>query len=222
MVVLLARPNAIAQDVNSFTRLTPAPVNQIMPSAVNRQAADLSSDLRSDRLLAQASSPVAQAPATEGEDFRFACEPRQVDVHEFSAGVVSYCRKRDFPVAETDSARVDIEPGSARAPHWHDTWQEQILLSGRAKTMLIDPRGMTHEEVMEPGMIAFLPAGWTHWTETIGEEAASFIFIFPAGFKTFEVGDSVVGLNPEVLRAVVGAELNGGTHNRDALIAHQS
>ena len=41
-------------------------------------------------------------------------------------------------------------------------------------------------------MVAFLPAGMTHWTETVGAQTAVLSLSFPAGFKTFELGDSLI------------------------------
>jgi len=100
--------------------------------------------------------------------------------------------KKHLELADTDSAIVEIKPGAARAPHWHDTWEQQILVSGKAKTYLIDDKGQVHEEVLTQGMIALLPAGMTHWTETIGDQTAVLSLSFPAGFKTFELGDSLI------------------------------
>jgi oxalate decarboxylase/phosphoglucose isomerase-like protein (cupin superfamily) len=115
-------------------------------------------------------------------------------------------------------ARVDIKPGAARSPHWHDTWEEQVLISGKAKTVLIDNKGQVHEAVLEPGMISFLPAVLLHWSEAMGNEVVSFIFIFPAGYKTFELGDSIVGLNPKVMQSIVGTKLSNVAQDKDALV----
>ena len=101
-------------------------------------------------------------------------------------------KKKDLEVSDTDSALVEIKPGAARAPHWHDTWEQQTLISGKAKTYLIDEKGQVNVEVLTPGMVAFLPAGMTHWTETVGAQTAVLSLSFPAGFKTFELGDSLV------------------------------
>lgn len=162
--------------------------------------------------------PILLAAAGSTEPLKFTCQPRQVDVHNYSGGVISYCKKKDFTIAETDSARVDIKPGAARSPHWHDTWEEQVLISGKAKTVLIDNKGQVHEEVLEPGMISFLPAGWPHWSEAMENETVSFLFIFPAGYQTFELGDSFVSLNPKVMQSIVGTKLPNITQNRDALV----
>jgi hypothetical protein len=123
---------------------------------------------------------------------RFACDPRSIGISQYEGGTVAYCKKNDLEVSDTDSALVEIMPGAARAPHWHDTWEQQILVSGKAKTYLIDDKGQVHGEVLTQGMVAFLPAGMTHWTETIGDQTSVLSLSFPAGFKTFELGDSLI------------------------------
>jgi mannose-6-phosphate isomerase-like protein (cupin superfamily) len=123
---------------------------------------------------------------------RFACDPRSLGISQYEGGTIAYCKKKNLEVSDTDSAIIEIKPGAARAPHWHDTWEQQILVSGKAKTYLIDDNGQTHEELLTPGMVALLPAGMTHWTETVGDQTAILSLSFPAGFKTFELGDSLI------------------------------
>ena len=123
---------------------------------------------------------------------RFACDPRSLGITQYDGGTIAYCKKKDLGVSDTDSALIEIIPGAARAPHWHDTWEQQILISGKAKTYLIDGKGQVHEEVLTQGMVAMLPAGMTHWTETIGDQAAVISLFFPAGFQTFELSDSMI------------------------------
>ena len=123
---------------------------------------------------------------------RFACGPRSHGISQYEGGTVAYCKKKNLEVSDNDSAIVEIKPGAARAPHWHDTWEQQILISGKAKTYLVDDKGQVHEEVLTQGMVAILPAGMTHWTEAIGNQTAVLSLSFPAGFKTFELGDSLI------------------------------
>jgi hypothetical protein len=123
---------------------------------------------------------------------RFACDPSCVEVSQYEGGTIANCKKKDLEVSDTDSALVEIKSGAARAPHWHDTWEQQTLISGKAKTYLIDEKGRVNVEVLMPGMVAFLPAGMTHWTETVGTQTAILSLSFPAGFKTFELGDSLI------------------------------
>ncbi|MBE9241819.1 cupin domain-containing protein [Synechocystis salina] len=156
--------------------------------------------------------------AREMGETQFICEPREVEVYKYKAGTISYCRKKNFPVAENDTARVEIKPGAARTPHWHDTWEEQILISGKAKTVLIDPKGKVFEQNLESGNLVFIPSGWTHWSETVGNETATFIFLFPANFKTFEVLDSMVAINNPLMESILGYDLPKGNTDHDLLI----
>ncbi|MBL1209881.1 cupin domain-containing protein [Geminocystis sp. GBBB08] len=161
---------------------------------------------------------VITASTDASQVMRFACEPRDVEVYNYDAGMVAYCRKKNFPIAENDSARVEIKSGASRTPHWHDTWEEQILLSGKAKTVIIDSKGKVFEETLEPGMIFFIPQGWTHWSEAVGNETASFLLVFPAGFQTFELSDSIVNLNPKLMESIIGLKLSNFKQNKDAIV----
>jgi hypothetical protein len=42
------------------------------------------------------------------------------------------------------------------------------------------------------GIVALLPAGITHWTESIGDNTAVLSQSFPADFKPFDLGDSLI------------------------------
>jgi oxalate decarboxylase/phosphoglucose isomerase-like protein (cupin superfamily) len=102
---------------------------------------------------------LAQTTASSGQ---FTCIPEATVTTDYPAGKISYCRQKSFPQAVNDSARVDIKPGASRTPHWHDTWEQQFLISGQAKLYLIDPQGKLYTETMTPGTISVIPSGWTH------------------------------------------------------------
>ncbi|MDG2990960.1 cupin domain-containing protein [Candidatus Synechococcus calcipolaris G9] len=207
---------SVAQDANPLLDINE--INKVRVSNIDTNFPDFSTNEQVN--LAQRSPALGQAAAATHP--RFSCDPRQVDVHQYSGGVISYCRNEQLTAAETDSARVDIQPNAARTPHWHNTWEEQILLSGTATTTMIDPTGQSYQERLEPGTIVVIPAGWTHWSETLGNQTASFILVFPAGFKTFELSDSMVKLNPAIMAAMMGEELSNVKHNRDKLVLLKS
>jgi mannose-6-phosphate isomerase-like protein (cupin superfamily) len=178
---VLDRSSALnAQSLSHLEQLnvsSPAKVEIAQPNRLsNPNALSNNSDLTPKQ-------PILLAAAGSTEPLKFTCQPRQVDVHNYSGGVISHCKKKAFTIAETDSARVDIKPGAARSPHWHDTWEEQILISGKAKTVLIDNKGQVHEEVLEPGMISFLPAGWPHWSEAWEMKPLASFSFFQQGIK---------------------------------------
>lgn len=163
-------------------------------------------------------SSVAASPSVSTKAKSFSCDPQQTDVRTYGGGTVSYCKQKDFAITDNDSARIDIKPGAARAPHWHDTWEQQILLSGKAKTSIIDNKGKVYDEVLSPGMVTFIPSGATHWSEAIGDQTASFLLVFPAGFHTFSLGDSIAHVDSDLLNAVIGTPLKKIKLNRDDIL----
>lgn len=48
--------------------------------------------------------PKLLAAASSTEPLQFTCKPREVDVHNYSGGVISYCKNKNFAIAEIDSA----------------------------------------------------------------------------------------------------------------------
>lgn len=170
------------------------------------------------RDLIGSSPKSAGLPPKPAADLSFSCDPRSHGISQHEGGTVAYCTKRDLQTSSTDSALIEIRPGAARAPHWHDTWEQQILISGKAKTYLIDEKGHVHEEVLSKGMVAVLPAGMTHWTETVGDQSAVLMLSFPAGFKTFELGDSLVQVRRSERDCTEGSTQTACTAKRKDLI----
>lgn len=214
---VLGRTSALsARDISDIKQLNAS--NRAPEVAIVQPDRSNNSNTFSNNSESTPKQPNFLAAASSSEPLQFTCKPREVDVHNYSGGVISYCKNKNFAIAQIDSALVDIKPGAARSPHWHDTWEEQLLISGKAKTVLIDPKGQVHEEVLEPGTISFLPAGWPHWSEAMGNETVNFLFFFPAGYKTFELGDSIVSLNPQIMQSIVGTKLSDIARDRDALV----
>jgi oxalate decarboxylase/phosphoglucose isomerase-like protein (cupin superfamily) len=214
---VLGRTSALSardfSDLEQLNASNPAPeVAIVQPDRSNN------SNTFSNNSESTPKQPKLLAAASSIEPLQFTCKPREVDVHNYNGGVISYCKNKNFAIAQIDSALVDLKPGAARSPHWHDTWEEQLLISGKAKTVLIDPKGQVHEEVLEPGTISFLPAGWPHWSEVMGNETVNFLFFFPAGYKTFELGDSIVSLNPKIMQSIVGTKLSNIARDKDELV----
>ena len=204
----------------SHSELSPASARELQQEVVSISPA-------SDKELgkvAEAPAPIIPSLKYSGSSskptalLRFACDPRSLGINQYEGGTVAYCKKKNLEVSETDSAIIEIQPGAARAPHWHDTWEHQILISGKAKTYLIDDKGQVHEEVLTQGMVAFLPAGMTHWTETIGDQTAVFSLSFPAGFKTFELGDSLAQVRRNDKDCASGSNVSCGAKRKSLIL----
>lgn len=160
----------------------------------------------------------AESPPRPAVALKFACDPRSHGLSQYEGGTVAYCTQKDLKTATTDSALIQIKPGAARAPHWHDTWEQQILISGKAKTYLIDEGGHVHDEDLTQGMVAVLPPGMTHWTETIGDQPAVLLLSFPAGFKTFELDDSLIQVGRKDQRCVSDKSASCGAKQKSLIL----
>ena len=195
-----------AQELSRTGDLIGSSINQDAHSATPAEAPGASQPKGAD----SSSKPSA--------GLAFACDPRSHGVSQYEGGTVAYCTQKDLKTATTDSALIQIKPGAARAPHWHDTWEQQILISGKAKTYLIDEEGRIHNEVLTQGMVAVLPAGMTHWTETIGDQPAVLLLSFPAGFKTFELDDSLIQVERQDQRCTSGRSTSCGAKQKSLIL----
>jgi oxalate decarboxylase len=72
-----------------------------------------------------------------------------------------------------------LTPRGGREPHWHPNASElNYLASGRARISLLSPGGSVNTFDMEKGDISFLPQGYLHYIENIGDEDAHFAIFF--------------------------------------------
>lgn len=72
-----------------------------------------------------------------------------------------------------------LEPKGIREPHWHPNAHElNYLIKGRAKISLLSPGEQVDSFEMEEGDISFLPKGYFHYIENIGEGALQMAIFF--------------------------------------------
>jgi len=67
-------------------------------------------------------------------------------------------------------------------------------------------------------MVALLPAGMTHWTETIGDQAAVLSLFFPAGFQTFELSDSMIQVGNNDRTCAQGSKVFCGAKRKSHIL----
>src|ERR1700733_14024645 len=89
---------------------------------------------------------------------------------------------------------MKLEPGTMRELHWHATAAEwAFVISGRARTTVIDPQGNAETDDFDPGDVWYFPRGHGHMLECLGNEPCHFILIFDNGyfseFGTFSITD---------------------------------
>lgn len=97
-----------------------------------------------------------------------------------------------------------LEPGVMREMHWHATAAEwAYVVSGRARTTVVDPQGRSQTNDFGPGDVWYFPRGHGHMLQCLGSEPCHFILVFDNGyfseFGTFSVTDWLGHVPPEVL-----------------------
>lgn len=74
---------------------------------------------------------------------------------------------------------LKLEVKGVREPHWHPNAHElNYLIQGRARIILLSPDGSVDDFEMSAGDMSFLPKGYFHYIENIGDEIARFAIFF--------------------------------------------
>lgn len=74
---------------------------------------------------------------------------------------------------------LKLEPKGVREPHWHPNAHElNYVVQGRVRIILLSPDGKVDDFEMGVGDISFLPKGYFHYIENIGEEMAQLAVFF--------------------------------------------
>ena len=88
-------------------------------------------------------------------------------------GTVTECNQNNFPVVKGNAAAVFfvvMKKGALREPHWHpNAWEIDVPIKGRGKLGIVTPQGTVSEQILEVGDIGFIPRGWAHYIENVGD-----------------------------------------------------
>jgi oxalate decarboxylase len=88
-------------------------------------------------------------------------------------GTVVECTIKNFPVVGQSDAAIfllKLEPGGLREPHWHpNAWELEYVVSGHARLGVVLPNGTYDLVDLGPGDVGFVPKGWGHYIENIGD-----------------------------------------------------
>lgn len=109
----------------------------------------------------------------------------------------------NFPISTTITGVIlELEPGALRELHWHpnaDEWQ--YLISGTISVTLFGSQGRFRTETLEQGDVAYIPQGYGHSIENIGDETCRILIGFNTGtYQSINLSQWVAG-NPSVVLA---------------------
>jgi oxalate decarboxylase len=156
--------------------------------------------------------PGAPAPAMQepyrGEDVETPQSPHKFRLeamtpHVYAGGWEKIVSSIEFPIQKRLTAALQyLEVGALRELHWHpnaDEWQ--YYLSGSARVTIFGAHGRAKTEEFKPGQVGFVPQGFGHYVEQVGDEPTKFILLFNSPvFEEISISKWLAG-NPASLVA---------------------
>jgi oxalate decarboxylase len=129
-----------------------------------------------------------------------------------------------FPIAKTITGVVlDLDPGALRTLHWHpnaDEWQ--YIIEGTVSVTLFGSHGRYRIEQLRQGDVGYIPQGYGHSIENVGDKAARILIGFNAGvYESIDLSQWIAGNPADVLATNFGQppELFGKFPHHDVFIA---
>ncbi|WP_165252612.1 cupin domain-containing protein [Paludisphaera soli] len=112
-----------------------------------------------------------------------------------------------FPIAKTITAVVlDLEPGALRELHWHPTADEwQYVIDGDVEVGMFGSHGRYRAERLAKGDVGYIPQGYGHSIENVGDAPARLLIGFNTGiYATIDLSQWIAGNPPDVLATNFG------------------
>jgi len=90
---------------------------------------------------------------------------------------------KEFPISTTITGVIlDLKPGAIREPHWHPHANEWLyIVAGRARITLFGSGGRARTEEFGPGDAGYIPQGFGHYLENIGDVPCRVLVAFDSG-----------------------------------------
>jgi oxalate decarboxylase len=86
----------------------------------------------------------------------------------------------NFPIlAGMGAVLLRLQKGGIREPHWHANAAELgYCITGNAKMTIYSPNARRDTFAINPGQLTFVPRGYWHDVENIGDEEAKFVIVY--------------------------------------------
>ena len=107
-----------------------------------------------------------------------------------------------FPISKTVTGVVlDLEPGALRELHWHPTADEwQYVLDGDISVTMFGSHGRYRTETMAKGDVGYIPQGYGHSIENIGDKPSRVLIGFNTGiYAGIDLSQWIAGNPADVL-----------------------
>src|SRR4051812_14601 len=129
-----------------------------------------------------------------------------------------------FPISKTITGVVlDLDPGALRELHWHPSADEwQYVIEGRVSVTMFGSHGRYRTETLEKGDVGYIPQGYGHSIENVGDKQCRVLIGFNSGvYEKIDLSEWIAGNPTDVLATNFGkpASLFEKFPHRDVFIA---
>jgi oxalate decarboxylase len=125
------------------------------------------------------------------------------DPHETSSGGKLWLvDSTKFTISKTMAGAIlDLEPGALRELHWHPTADEwQYVLEGKISMTMFGSHGRYRTETLEKGDVGYIPQGYGHSLENVGDGKCRVLIGFNSGvYETIDLSAWIAGNPVDVL-----------------------
>jgi len=129
-----------------------------------------------------------------------------------------------FPISKTITGVIlDLDPGALRELHWHpnaDEWQ--YIVDGQVSVTLFGSGGRFRIETLEKGDVGYIPQGYGHSIENVGDKPARILIGLNAGiYEAIDLSQWIAGNPADVLATNFGQpqDLFGKFPSHDVFLA---
>jgi oxalate decarboxylase len=132
-----------------------------------------------------------------------------------------------FPISMTITGVVlDLEPGALRELHWHPTADEwHYVIEGDISVTMFGSHGRFRTEVLTKGDVGYIPQGYGHSIENVGNKQCRVLIGFNTGiYATIDLSQWIAANPADVLATNFGkpAELFERFPRQDVFIADRA
>jgi oxalate decarboxylase len=124
-----------------------------------------------------------------------------------AGGDIRIASMKEFPISEKmTGVLMRIKPGALRELHWHpnaDEWQ--YFLAGRTRMTVFGAKGRARTFDFGPGDVGYVPLGYGHYLENVGEEDVQALLVLNSGtYEDISVSSWFAGNQAELLAVNFG------------------
>jgi oxalate decarboxylase len=113
----------------------------------------------------------------------------------------------NFPISKTVTGVIlDLDPGALRELHWHPTADEwQYVLDGKISVTMFGSHGRHRIETLEKGDVGYIPQGYGHSIQNVGENKCRILIGFNTGvYEAIDLSQWLAGNPADVLATNFG------------------